>query len=87
MMVHTLLEDFVLQSVHIRLQQKQIKKKFQKELSKSASESEKIAIKNKMKEISSLNKIPQFEFLRDAKFRIKTKRIFDHISQGICIYK
>ena len=59
-------------------------KALQKELSKAATEDDKIRIKAAMEQISKLNMIPQFEFLRGSKFRIKTKRIFGEISQGIC---
>ena len=56
---------------------------FQKELSRAATEDDKIRIKAEMEEISKLNTTPQFEFLRGSKFRIKTRRIFSSISQGI----
>lgn len=56
----------------------------QKQMSKVSTESEKLQIKQQMEDISKLNTRPEFEFLRSSKFRIKTKRIFDSISQGIC---
>lgn len=59
-------------------------KTLQKELSKASTDDIKFMIKSTMVEISKLNTIPQFEFLRGSKFRIKTKRIFGSISQGIC---
>ncbi|MDD5649011.1 MAG: RNA ligase family protein [Candidatus Nanoarchaeia archaeon] len=59
-------------------------KSLQKQLSKAASDDDKEIIKNQMDEISKLNTRPEFEFLRSSKFRIKTKRIFEEISQGIC---
>jgi hypothetical protein len=54
-----------------------------KELSKAASDDDKAAIKQSMKLISDSSTIPEFEFLRSNKFRIKTKRIFGEISMGI----
>jgi RNA ligase (TIGR02306 family) len=52
-------------------------------LSKAASDHDKQVLKDSMEEISKLNPRQEFEFLRSSKFRIKTKRIFGEISQGI----
>lgn len=68
----------------LNLEKAQEWKILQKSLSKASSDSEKEKIKIQMEEISKLNTIPEFEFLRASKFRIKTKRIFEEISQGIC---
>jgi RNA ligase (TIGR02306 family) len=59
-------------------------KELQKKLSKSKVDEEKISIKKEMEEISKQNTRPEFEFLRERKFRIKTREIFGQISQGIC---
>ena len=67
----------------LNLEKAQEWKILQKSLSKASSDSEKEKIKIQMEEISKLNTIPEFEFLRASKFRIKTKRIFEEISQGI----
>jgi RNA ligase (TIGR02306 family) len=55
-----------------------------KKLSKAKTEEEKAEIKSKLETISAQNTRPEFEFLRDKKFRIKTREIFGQISQGIC---
>jgi len=55
-----------------------------KALSKANTDSEKDAIKLRMAEISKLNTRPEFEFLREKKFRIKTREVFQTLSQGIC---
>ena len=54
-----------------------------KQMSK-ASEEERQIIREKMNEIVKFNTRPEFEFLRDKKFHIKTRRILGEISQGIC---
>jgi len=59
-------------------------KDLQKALSKVKTDGEKDAIKLRMAEISKLNTRPEFEFLREKKFRIKTREIFQTLSQGIC---
>lgn len=59
-------------------------KEYQKEMSKAATDEDKNRIREAMEEISKKNTRPEFEFLRGSKFRIKTKRIFGEISQGIC---
>jgi len=59
-------------------------KSLQKSLSKAKTDDEKNVIKLKMAEISKLNTKPEFEFLRERKFRIKTREIFQTLSQGIC---
>ena len=58
-------------------------KGLQKEMSKASTNNEKDSIKVKMAEISATSIRPEFEFLRASKFRIKTRRIFGEISQGI----
>jgi RNA ligase (TIGR02306 family) len=59
-------------------------KELLKELSHSASETDKVIIKAKIAEIGKENTRPEFEFLRSVKFHIKTRRILGEISQGIC---
>lgn len=54
-----------------------------KQMSK-ASEEERDSIRIQMTEISEFNTRSEFEFLRPVKFRIKTRKIFGEISQGIC---
>lgn len=59
-------------------------KSLNKQLSKAKTDEEKNSIKEKIADITSKNTRPEFEFLRNSKFRIKTRRIFGQISQGIC---
>lgn len=59
-------------------------KELQKQLSKEKDEVMKGVIKGTMQGIVKSNIRPEFEFLRDKKFRIKTREIFGQISQGIC---
>ncbi len=59
-------------------------KELQKLASKAKTEDEKNSIKSRQALIVSQNTRPEFEFLRERKFRIKTKEIFGQISQGIC---
>lgn len=59
-------------------------KETHKKLSKAKTEEEKAEIKKNLEEISFKNTRPEFEFLREKKFRIKTREIFGQISQGIC---
>lgn len=58
-------------------------KALNKQMSKVAEE-ERIALREVMDEIIKENTRPEFEFLRDKKFHIKTRRILGEISQGIC---
>lgn len=55
-----------------------------KQMSKVATEEERNELRAKMAEIVKENTRPEFEFLRDKKFHIKTRRILGEISQGIC---
>ncbi len=59
-------------------------KALNKQMSKVATEEEKNELRAKMAEIIKENTRPEFEFLRDKKFHIKTRKIFGEISQGIC---
>ena len=54
-----------------------------KQMSK-VSEEERQTIREKMDDVVKFNTRPEFEFLRDKKFHIKTRRILGEISQGIC---
>ena len=54
-----------------------------KQMSK-VSEEERQTIREKMDDIVKFNTRPEFEFLRDKKFHIRTRRILGEISQGIC---
>lgn len=54
-----------------------------KQMSK-VSEEERMVLREAMNEIIKENTRPEFEFLRDKKFHIKTRRILGEISCGIC---
>jgi len=55
-----------------------------KEMSRSSSDLDKAMYKERVAEIAKENTRPEFEFLRDKKFHVKTRRILGEISQGIC---
>ena len=55
-----------------------------KQMSKVDTEEERNELRAKMAETVKGNTRPEFEFLRDKKFHIKTRRILGEISQGIC---
>lgn len=55
-----------------------------KQMSKVATEEERMTLRDAMNEIIKENTRPEFEFLRDKKFHVKTRRIRGEISQGIC---
>jgi len=59
-------------------------KALNKQMSKVATEEDRMILREAMNEIIKENLIPEFEFLRDKKFHIKTRRILGEISQGIC---
>lgn len=54
-----------------------------KKLSKQPKSPERETIQERILEIGNLNTRPEFEFLRDKKFLIKTKKIRGTVSQGI----
>lgn len=55
-----------------------------KELKKIYNKTKDINILEKMNELSSKNHLQEWEFLRNSKFLIKTKKILGQYSQGIC---
>ena len=55
-----------------------------KELKKLYDKTKDESLIDKIKEIISKNILPEFEFLRNGKFKIKTKKILGQYSQGIC---
>ncbi|MFA5403390.1 MAG: hypothetical protein WC358_00475 [Ignavibacteria bacterium] len=54
-----------------------------KKAEKKATGDDLIRIQNEMREITTKNKKPEFEFLRKKKFRIKALKIRGKVSQGV----
>jgi RNA ligase (TIGR02306 family) len=65
-------------------EKKEAWKALNKQMSKVSTEEDRMILREAMNEIIKENTRPEFEFLRDKKFHIKTRRILGEISQGIC---
>lgn len=65
-------------------EKKEAWKALNKQMSKVTTEEDRMILREAMNEIIKENTRPEFEFLRDKKFHIKTRRILGEISQGIC---
>jgi RNA ligase (TIGR02306 family) len=65
-------------------EKKEAWKALNKQMSKVVTEEDRMILREAMNEIIKENTRPEFEFLRDKKFHIKTRRILGEISQGIC---